>query len=159
MGWAQEVDEWSRAHNHSLMPNAPSTPTEWAQSIWDIPNDRYVKTPFCDEPTVRDALQFGLHRARQSGIPTMIVNVPLTRARTAVEKDYGYDRYVSWLRNICRKEKVTFIDLNQPPLLPPDADFADTHHLSARGAERLSRRFTREFIVPALKASPKEAQP
>ena len=159
MGWARGADAWSQAHNRKLMPEAPSTPKQWADTIDHMQKDDNVTTPFRGETILLNSMRFGLRRAQQNGCHIIIVNTPLLRARTAAEKAYGYDAYLSWIRNICLEEKVQFVDLNQPSLLPPDSDFADTHHLSARGAERLSRRFTRKFIVPALKASHQEVQP
>ena len=157
--WAYEIDAWSRAHNHELMSIAALSPAQRAEEFSKLSKHPEFITPFRSEPTIMEALRFGNRRARQNGIRVIVVNMPMHSARTAQEKAYGYDAYLRWIREVCREQELCFVDLNQPPWLPPDSEFVDSHHLSAQGAARLSRSFTREFIVPILKASPQGAQP
>lgn len=156
--WADDIDDWSRQYNKTFVANAPSDAAQWAKAIAKQ-HGQGPKGTFSEDATVTAALKYSLDRARQLGTRIIIVNMPTVRACVDVEKAHGYDLYVRWIKRICREEGASFVDLYEPPLFPPDTDFVDTYHLSAQGAKRLSRRFTREFIVPVLKASHKEAQP
>jgi hypothetical protein len=158
MGWAVGTDQWSLNHNRTLVPDAPKTPEQWEKHLSGIRKDRNATMFFADDPTVRKMLRFGIRRVKGTGATLVIANMPMQRKRAQIENGYGYAAYIRWIRRVCQEECVSFVDLNAPPLLPPDSDFIDSHHLSAQGAERLSRRFTRDFIVPALRASEKEAQ-
>ena len=124
-----------------------------------LQGDGNVTTPFQNEPTVTSAMRLGILRAQRQRIRLIVANIPMTRARTDLEQAYGYEPYMRWIQGLCLEEGVPFVDLNQPPLLPADRDFADTHHLSARGAEHFSRLFTRQVILPALRDSQRKARP
>ena len=154
--WADSVDDWSRRRNETFVANAPSNAAQWAEAVANQQKQRL--SPFSEDATVTAALRSSIARARQLGTHVIITNMPTIRACMAGQKAHGYDLYMRWIQRICREEDASFVDLYEPPLFPPDADFVDTYHLSARGAERLSRHFTREFIVPALKASRQEAR-
>lgn len=153
IGWAEETTEWGRRHNDRRMGSAPRTPAHWEAAVARVRKDKNAVTPFVEHPLVNSALAYAVRRVRQAGGQVVLVNVPLVSGRTELERGHGYDEYTAWLQRSAREHRLRLVDLNEPGMRPPDEQFDDTDHLGPDAAGQVTRRLTREIILPQLKAS------
>jgi Protein of unknown function (DUF1574) len=102
------------------------------------------------------ALQALINRCRQQQLPAALVLMP--------EGSEFRDQYRS---SMWRKVRLFLVELSGDlgaPLLDcrewaPDEGFSDSHHLTPAAAERFSRRFGREALLPFLEVSLRRGQP
>ena len=153
IGWAEPTDDWGRAYNANKMPNAPTTPAAWQREIAQLSTQKNAVAGFEEAASVTEAVRYAAGRVRAAGGELVLVNMPLLPARTTVERQHGYDQYRQWLQRVAARNGLRVIDLNRPPWQPPASDFADTDHLGAPGAEALSRRLARNFLLRELQTS------
>lgn len=152
IGWAVAVDQWGRHFNDQKMAGAPETPQQWQEAIDKLRQEKNAITPFSDDPSITAALRFLDRRVRDGGGELVLTNMPMLQARTAVERQYGYEAYLAWLRGSADELGAQLIDLNAPSPLLSDRDFKDTDHIGPEAAERVTRELTRTVILPALAA-------
>lgn len=150
IGWADATDEWGKRHNAKRMGTAPRTPAHWQTAVVRLQGNNNAIVPFADEPLVDRALAYALQRVQASGARVVLVNMPLVGPRTQFERAHDYETYLAWLRRSAAQHDVQFLDLNEPALRPPDALFDDTDHLGPDAAQQITRRLTRDIILPGL---------
>ncbi|MHB8994488.1 MAG: hypothetical protein ACYC63_04480 [Armatimonadota bacterium] len=152
IGWADESSNWGREYNKTKMPNSPQTNKQWQEAVAHLSKEKNAVAPFTREPLVAEAMQFAVERVRSVGGQVVFVNMPLLSGRTAVEREHGYDDYLTWLSRRAKAQEVRLVDLNTEKGRPADSAFKDTDHLGPQGAEKLTRRVTRGIILPHLRA-------
>ncbi len=145
--------EGGEQHSNSFKTKAlPGTP-EWREMVEALHSDFNAATPFQPDRTITAALRRLAEVTAGHDCHLIVANMPLCRGRTAIERQYGYDAYLNWLKTSCATSGAQFADLNVERYLPPEAGFFDTEHMKPEAAEHFTRQVTREIILPALNNS------
>lgn len=79
-----------------------------------------------------------LQQAKQMGFSVVLVNMPLLKENTDLLPTGIYDRYLSRVQELAKKNDALFVDCNQPGIFARE-DFCDPVHLHGLGAQKFLR--------------------
>jgi hypothetical protein len=102
-----------------------------------------------------EGLENIIRLTRIRGLGLVLFNPPVTQDyRRALYRSGEYERYAGYVEEICLRERIPFINLDDGRLDLTSADFHDFGHLNAAGAVKVSRLLTCEVLPPLLESPP-----
>jgi hypothetical protein len=107
----------------------------------------------------RSAIHSLARLCREKGVPLVFFELPLPEVTRRACPDKVYEEYMQFMRELANRYGAEFFTIEQLGLPTDEEYFLDYEHTNLKGALSVTRKITRQVLLPHLREGPLASSP